>query len=114
MSEKRFFTSLANDEYTLIQKKGNPRSTYLKYSEVVDLLNEMSERIDEQQSFIGRKLLGFDKYLAERLNEEEEIIKEQENIIKQLDQKIKDKNEYQQVLESKIRRLKDRIKVLEK
>lgn len=31
-----------------------------------------------------------------------------------LTQKIKDKNEYQQVLEAKIRRLKDRIKVLEK
>ncbi len=57
---------------------------------------------------------SFDKYLAERLNEKEEIIKEKETIINQLDQKIKDKNEYQQVLESKIRRLKDRIKVLEK
>ena len=32
----------------------------------------------------------------------------------QLKQKIKDKNEYQRVLEAKIRRLKDRIKVLEK
>ena len=32
----------------------------------------------------------------------------------QLEQKIKDKNEYQRVLEAKIRRLKDRIKVLEK
>ena len=31
-----------------------------------------------------------------------------------LTQKIKDKNKYQQVLEAKIRRLKDRIKVLEK
>ena len=57
---------------------------------------------------------NFDKYLAERLNEKEEIIKKQETIINQLDQKIKDKNEYQQVLEAKIRRLKDRIKVLEK
>lgn len=43
MNEKRFFTTLANDEYTLIQKKGNPRSTYLKYSEVVDLLNKLYE-----------------------------------------------------------------------
>ena len=33
---------------------------------------------------------------------------------KQLEQKIRDKNEYQRVLEAKIRRLKDRIKVLEK
>lgn len=32
----------------------------------------------------------------------------------QLEQKIKDKNTYQRVLEAKIRRLKDRIKVLEK
>lgn len=32
----------------------------------------------------------------------------------QLIQKIKNKNKYQQVLEAKIRRLKDRIKVLEK
>ena len=32
----------------------------------------------------------------------------------QLNQKIKDKNKYQQVLEAKIRRLKDRIRVLEK
>ena len=31
-----------------------------------------------------------------------------------LTQKIKNKNKYQQVLEAKIRRLKDRIKVLEK
>ena len=46
MSEKRFFTSLANDEYTHIQKKGNPRSTYLKYSEVVKLLNEQQTEIE--------------------------------------------------------------------
>ena len=32
----------------------------------------------------------------------------------QLTQKIKDKNEYQQVLEARIRRLKNRIKILEK
>jgi len=47
MSEKRFFTTLANDEYTLIQKKGNPRSTYLKYSEVVDLLNKLYEENEQ-------------------------------------------------------------------
>lgn len=109
-SEKQFKLS----SETVLQYQIMDNDTDLNESEVVDLLNEMSERIDEQQSFIGRKLLGFDKYLAERLNELDEIIKEQENIIKQLDQKIKDKNEYQQVLESKIRRLKDRIKVLEK
>ena len=45
MSEKRFFTILANDEYTLIQEKGNLRNTYLKYSEVVDLLNEQDKEI---------------------------------------------------------------------
>ena len=44
MSEKRFFTTLANDEYTLIQEKGDLRATYLKYSEVVDLLNELMEK----------------------------------------------------------------------
>ena len=32
----------------------------------------------------------------------------------QLEQKVKEKNEYQQVLEAKIRRLKNRIKILEK
>lgn len=109
-NEKPFSIELQNND--IYHKKTN--TFYCDNQAICDLLNEMSERIDEQQSFIGRKLLGFDKYLAERLNEKEEIIKEQENIIKQLDQKIKDKNEYQQVLESKIRRLKDRIKVLEK
>lgn len=49
MGEKRFFTTLANDEYTLIQKKGNPRSTYLKYSEVVDLLNKLYEENEQMK-----------------------------------------------------------------
>ena len=53
MNEKRFFTTLANDEYTLIQKKGNPRSTYLKYSEVVDLLNEQQATIRKLQDLCG-------------------------------------------------------------
>ncbi len=39
---------------------------------------------------------------------------EQYEQIQQLLQKIEDKNEYQRVLEAKIRRLKDRIKILEK
>ena len=39
-----------------------------------------------------------------------ELYKENE----QLEQKIKDKNTYQRVLEAKIRRLKNRIKILEK
>ena len=47
MSEKRFFSILADDEYTLIQEKGNLRATYLKYSEVVDLLNEQEDKITE-------------------------------------------------------------------
>lgn len=65
-------------------------------------------------SFYNREgLTRFCSKRNERL-EKEEIIKEQETIINQLDQKIKDKNEYQRVLEAKIRRLKDRIKVLEK
>ena len=55
MSEKRFFTILADDEYTLIQEKGNLRATYLKYSEVVDLLNEQQFVIDEKNQRI-RKL----------------------------------------------------------
>ena len=49
MNEKRFFTILADDEYTLIQKKGNLRATYLKYSEVVDLLNELVEENERLQ-----------------------------------------------------------------
>lgn len=111
-NEKRFWFVIDKGKLEYVQDKVTGEN--ITVTELEDLLNEMSEAIVEQQSFIGRKLLGFDKYLAERLNEEEEIIKEQENIIKQLDQKIKDKNEYQQVLESKIRRLKDRIKVLER
>lgn len=46
-----------------------------------------------------------------------ELLKQQGQLEKEnelLEQKIKDKNKYQQVLEAKIRRLKDRIKVLEK
>ena len=54
MSEKRFFTTLANDEYTLIQKKGNPRSTYLKYSEVVDLLNKLYEENEQLRKELKR------------------------------------------------------------
>ena len=52
MSEKRFFTILADDEYTLIQEKGNLRATYLKYSEVVDLLNEQQAKIHQQEEII--------------------------------------------------------------
>ena len=48
--------------------------------------------------------------LDKEFNERTRLKKENE----QLEQKIKDKNEYQKVLEAKIRRLKDRIKVLEK
>ena len=111
-NEKRFWFVIDKGKLEYVQDKVTDEK--ITVSELEDLLNEMCEDIVHQQSFIGRKLLDFDKYLADRLNEEEIIIKEQENIIKQLDQKIKDKNEYQQVLESKIRRLKDRIKVLEK
>lgn len=57
MSEKRFFTTLANDEYTLIQKKGNPRSTYLKYSEVVDLLNKLYEENERLRNQLERKTI---------------------------------------------------------
>lgn len=120
MSEKRFkMVEDSNGLYSIFDTEDKEDEPLIYGAEfgtekIVDLLNEMCETIVEQQSFIGRELLKFDKYLAERLIEKEEIIKEQETIINQLDQKIKDKNEYQQVLESKIRRLKDRIKVLEK
>lgn len=63
MSEKRFFTTLANDEYTLIQKKGNPRSTYLKYSEVVDLLNKLYEENEE----LRMKLKGDDYIMVSEM-----------------------------------------------
>ena len=46
-----------------------------------------------------------------------ELLKQQGKLEKeneQLEQKIKDKNTYQRVLEAKIRRLKNRIKILEK
>ena len=78
MSEKRFFTTLANEEYTLIQKKGNPRSTYLKYSEVVDLLNEQQATIEQLQDLCGEsdsenaKLRIENKKLKAQLREKEE------------------------------------------
>lgn len=51
--------------------------------------------------------IGDAETVCQRLNE-------QQTIIEQSTQKIKNKKKYQQVLEAKIRRLKKRIKVLEK
>lgn len=78
MSEKRFFTTLANDEYTLIQEKGDLRATYLKYSEVVDLLNYQDRLIEEQHDEIinwTKKYVGIKKeneQLKQRIKELEE------------------------------------------
>ena len=82
MSEKRFFTTLANDEYTFIQKKGNPRSTYLKYSEVVDLLNEQQDTIRKLQDFCGESDYENAKLRIEnkKLKEETEQLKADEQL----------------------------------
>lgn len=69
MSEKRFFTTLANDEYTHIQKKGNPRSTYLKYSEVVDLLNEQQtiiNKLKEENEQLKKARDKSDKFIVKK------------------------------------------------
>ena len=60
--------------------------------EIVDVMNGLDTKVRESRKAIPK------------------LQKENE----QLEQKIKDKNTYQRVLEAKIRRLKDRIKVLEK
>ena len=86
MSEKRFFTSLADDEYTLIQEKGNLRATYLKYSEVVDLLNEQSERIKSLEMELD--LIANTKLFSRRkLEEENEQMKKQ---LEQIPKSIKE------------------------
>ena len=72
----------------------------------------MDELVNLRQEY--RELKEYKDYIKSLLDAE---FKKGLNLKKeneQLEQKIKDKNTYQRVLEAKIRRLKDRIKVLEK
>lgn len=55
-----------------------------------------------------------DYEICKKVIEQQEIIPALKEENEQLKQRIKDKNTYQRVLEAKIRRLKNRIKVLEK
>ena len=54
MSEKRFFSSVADEKHTLIQERGNLRATYLRYREVVDLLNDLSEENKELKQQLNK------------------------------------------------------------
>ena len=77
MSEKRFFTILADEEYTLIQEKGNLRNTYLKYSEVVDLLNrqqisietmlENMEKLEKENEQLKQEVLVYKKAFQQQV-----------------------------------------------
>ena len=134
MSEKRFFTTLANDEYTLIQKKGNPRSTYLKYSEVVDLLNKLSDentklhkKVDEQQELIEelqvsdemgwKRAEHFEKKCPKELHNKKMYIKRLEYKVQkfkeeneQLRQQLKEKEEDEQLYANEIVKLNKEAK----
>lgn len=96
------FTFVCDDENCRFRDNG----------ETIDCV-EVVDKLNEQQATI--KQLESDKAIAEDYAN----IFEKENVKlrKQIDEEeaiIEAKNEYQRTLEAKIRRLKDRIKVLEK
>ncbi len=81
--------------------------------------DKLKAKILEQQATISRlgeeneQLKKRNKFLEE-FDGQAKIVANLKEENEKLEQKIKDKNTYQRVLEAKIRRLKDRIKVLEK
>ena len=79
----------------------NTEKVYSEYNleEIVDLLNELNDENKELQ----QKNKGWIRFIIDEIVE-----------IEMLKQQIKEKNNYQRLLESKIIRLKDRVKTFEK
>lgn len=97
-------------------------SPYKEDIEVVStLLNELADKVDEQQAdlnylakFIGEFKVEEFKLKLRNLRMLEDKALKQQDLLNEQQSTIEAKNEYQRTLEAKIRRLKDRIKVLEK
>lgn len=97
--------------------EGDDMEGVMDLSEIEDMLNKLFEE-NGQLKFENETLKSnYQKEIQSSIDfcnayskTNSELLEE----IEKLEQKIKDKNTYQRVLEAKIRRLKDRIKVLEK
>ena len=83
-------------------------------SEVVDLLNEQQADLNYLAKFIGEFKVEEFKLKLRNLRMLEDKALKQQDLLNEQQSTIEAKNEYQRTLEAKIRRLKDRIKVLEK
>ena len=111
MSEKLYEIKQNSDgKYWLFN---NDRNSCLMISENIASLLDICTVLNEQSDTIQGLLL-------DRNRQEEKLDIARRNLSKQLEKideqqaTIEAKNEYQRTLEAKIRRLKDRIKVLEK
>lgn len=128
MSEKRFHQFglwvIDNPNFNRISIADLVDTELLSIDEVVDLLNEQQEWIEELQvsdEMGWKRAEHFEKKCPKELHNKNMYIKRLEYKVQKFKEMndeqqatIKAKNEYQRILEAKIRRLKDRIKVLEK
>ena len=106
---------------SLLDKEFNERTRLKKENEQLKCINDqLEERLEKENRELnsikkfaeknGINIFLIDEAFRKCWKDNGKLFEENE----QLEQKIKDKNTYQRVLEAKIRRLKDRIKVLEK
>lgn len=113
MSEKRFEHNREYFPLNVDEIIDNETGKTYDCEDATDLLNSLSEENEQL-----KKSEKINMEYAEQIVKENQKLRIAKNDLRieneQLEQKIKDKNEYQRVLEAKIRRLKDRIKVLEK
>lgn len=110
MSEKRFNCVLGKDYHIINDNVDNMTYFLQERNDVVKLvgvLNEQQSDLIYLARFIGEFKVEEFKLKLRNLRILEDKIDEQQSTIEA-------KNEYQRTLEAKIRRLKDRIKVLER
>ena len=103
MSEKRFIWKCDDENCQIYDTK--KKKAYFNV-EVVDLLNGQQSTINKLKSNIEETEISIKLFEDDIATKDKKIGEQQAT--------IEAKNEYQRTLEAKIRRLKDRIKVLEK
>lgn len=105
MTEKRF-TVIDHNEWSEGDIIYYDDGKEMGWMDVCDKLNELAEEnkdLEEARSYYQENFLTMKTERNQLKKENKELMKLDEN-----------RKEYQRILESKIRRLKDRIKVLEK
>ena len=105
MSEKRFTM-----KGSTILENGEEMTAWDCY----ELLNEQRADLNYLARFIGEFKVEEFKLKLRNLRMLEDKVLKQQDLLNEQQSTIEAKNEYQRTLEAKIRRLKDRIKVLEK